>query len=265
MDVVWEYFKETYYLIVVANLTALVGLILSFHRKSKITYIKYIRLYFILFILLFFLNSLSAYYYKLKSSEAMFFIVLQQQMDFAFTSFEFYLFLFILKPFVNKTLYHVSACVFFVAMIECYIEIFSSKDFFNGSAVFELFNFQAFLLLAVSLSYFLNIFRRFQIVRLVHYPSFWISTGLGIFVISTLPFSIMTNYLFSEGSQLFDRLFSIFFVFYTLFFIMIIRGFFCKTPTNDLIIEDQMDATRQTLFTSHNLNEENSMKIGSHT
>jgi hypothetical protein len=193
----------------------------------------------------------------------MFFLILQQQMDFAFTSFEFYLFLSILKPFINKTLHHVSAFIFFVAMVECYTEIFNSKDFFNGSAVFELFNVQAFLLLAVSLSYFLNIFKRFQIMQLVHYPSFWISTGLGIFIISTLPFSMMTNYLFRQGSQIFDQLFAIFFVFYTLFFTMIIRGFFCKMPTENLINEDQRDSREETFFIGHSLRKKNDIEIGS--
>ena len=91
----------------------------------------------------------------------------------------------------------------------------------------NLFTIQAVSLLIICISYYIKIFKDAPDLILLNEPSFWIITGLTFFMLSTLPFSLISPYLI-RNTVLYRNLFSIFFIFYCILFLMIIRAFLCR-------------------------------------
>ena len=59
-------------------------------------------------------------------------------------------------------------------------------------------------------------------------PSFWICSGVFIFMISILPYSLFSEYLCRYKHSVFRELLFILYIFYSVLLIMIIKAFLCK-------------------------------------
>jgi hypothetical protein len=89
---------------------------------------------------------------------------------------------------------------------------------------------EALILVIPAFYYFIELFKHPPKAILTNEPSFWVSTGILFFLICTLPFSLIENKLTKIDLALAVRLYAIFFIFYIILFIMIIRAYLCK-PT----------------------------------
>ncbi len=94
----------------------------------------------------------------------------------------------------------------------------------------SLYTIEALLLTIPCFYYFVELFNTPPTLSLKNEYSFWVSTGLLFFLIGTLPFSILENQLLKIDLILTKQLYSIFFIFYDILFIMIIKAYLCK-PT----------------------------------
>jgi hypothetical protein len=97
------------------------------------------------------------------------------------------------------------------------------------STLEEIYLIESILLLLPCIMYFIQIFNSIQPLSLIQDGFFWVITGLTFFLISTLPFSYLMNYLRKENFEIYMYLYSIVYLFYCLLFVMIIRGILCKT------------------------------------
>lgn len=84
------------------------------------------------------------------------------------------------------------------------------------------------ILLIVCLFYFLELFKEPSNLNLKNEPVFWITTGLLFFMSCTLPYSILENYIHRNYPEFDFQLYSIFYIFYILLFLMVIRAYLCK-------------------------------------
>ena len=84
------------------------------------------------------------------------------------------------------------------------------------------------ILLILCSIYFFELFKNLPVVNLKNEPVFWVSVGLLFFMACTLPYSLMENYIEKYDSDLSFTLYSLFYIFYTILFIMIIRAYLCK-------------------------------------
>jgi len=87
---------------------------------------------------------------------------------------------------------------------------------------------EAIILLLLCSFYFFELFKKLPVADLKNEPVFWVSTGLFFFLVCTLPYSLMENYIDKYYPNMSFTLYSLFYVFYILLFIMIIRAYLCK-------------------------------------
>ena len=93
----------------------------------------------------------------------------------------------------------------------------------------KVYTVEAVLLLLICLIYFFQVFRELPYIDIKNESIFWISAGLLFFVTCTLPHSILENYIFKNHSSFSFSLNAIFYIFYTLLFLMIIRAYCCHS------------------------------------
>jgi len=94
------------------------------------------------------------------------------------------------------------------------------------------YTFQAIFLILFCILYFIELFKKPPVLNLFEEPSFWVTTGLFFFTSCTLPYSLLENQIDLNYHEYAVELFAIFHVFYSLFFIMIIRAYLCKPIKN---------------------------------
>jgi len=84
------------------------------------------------------------------------------------------------------------------------------------------------ILLFLCSFYYFELFKRLHVINLKNEPVFWVSTGLFFFVTCTLPYSLLENYIDKYYPNYSFMLYSLFYLFYILLFIMIMRAYLCK-------------------------------------
>jgi len=90
------------------------------------------------------------------------------------------------------------------------------------------FTIQASILIVACVLCYIDLFKKEHRLNLTALPFFWIVSGLSLFMLSTLPFSVFGLYLMRTNYQLYVQLFNIFEVFYCVLFLMIIKAYLCK-------------------------------------
>ncbi len=220
-----NYWRQAYYTIPIAGLVSIVGIIvfLSGKRRNKSTYI--FIYYFVGYVILMLTYNLDALYKRAQYRTIPLFI------DYLFTMFEFFIFLSFFKKVLHPR-FHKTLKVITYLFTTIGILIFSYNVYLYGypilNSVIYLFNLQAVCMLIPCTIYYLEVFRLISIPNLLQEPSFWIVTGLSFVLISTLPLSLFCTYLHKLDFSLFLNLFSLFYLFYSLLFLMIIKGHLCK-------------------------------------
>lgn len=92
-----------------------------------------------------------------------------------------------------------------------------------------IYTIEAIMILAPCIRYYWILFSNPVKSNLANEPAFWIVGGIFFFYICTLPFSIAENRLFEVlPLYTFANLYSIYYLFYCIFFVMIIRGALCN-------------------------------------
>lgn len=143
--------------------------------------------------------------------------------DYLFTIFEFYIFSWILRPSIPKWIYEFGSLIFYTS---CPILLYLGWPWHLKTNYFHLqflYNIQAIILLVYTCFYFFSIFRSTSLY-LINESIFWINSGLTFFLITTLPFTIISSYLLRSKTFVFFNLFNIIPVFYSVLFVFIIVG-----------------------------------------
>jgi hypothetical protein len=92
----------------------------------------------------------------------------------------------------------------------------------------RVYTIEAIILLGGCSSYFIGVFRNFPFKNIKREPSFWVATGLLFFFSCTLPYSLSENYMRKINYKLMINFYSIFYIFYTILFFMIIKAYLCQ-------------------------------------
>jgi len=193
-------------------------------NRKKYKILKHIPLYIASLIMVYIGNTLTNF--------ALNFMGIASYLDYFFTLIEILIFsdfyLQLIKNPLSKKLVvilNVFFGIFFIYMM------FNDKRFSFGisdSTQSKVYTIEGAILLIVCLFYFLELFKKPHNLNLKNEPVFWISTGLLLFFTCTLPFSVLENYMSQNYPEFNIPLYSIFYVFYILLFLMIIRAYLCK-------------------------------------
>jgi len=110
-------------------------------------------------------------------------------------------------------------------------KLFSDKKFpisISEKTQAEVYTVEATILLPICFFYFVEIFKKNPDLNLKNEPAFWLSTGLGFFLTCTLPYSFLENYFRKNNVDLLNTSYTIFYVFYIVMPLKIIKTILCK-------------------------------------
>jgi hypothetical protein len=237
MDLIIKYLRGSFYTQIIAFVCSIIGFLISIaRRKQSPNYLNVFTFYFLSYIILDFIVICSPIVYSYKILNK--FKVLNNIsiiIDLLFTVIEFLTFIIffikILDKSINKLIVKTINYVFLVSIFVIYTFEFISLPQLKLSTLQNLYSFQAICLLIPCFLYYLEIFKAEPILILTNDPKFWIVTGLSFFMICTFPFSLFTNYFKAKNPLLYNYMYSIFYIFYALLFIMISRSYLCKKLT----------------------------------
>lgn len=230
IDRLFYYWSLSYYTFPVTTLIALTGVIIFLTKRNTKMPTQLFIYYFGAYVILNLIFSASA----LFNTKPLHAVVLKvnRLSDFSFTLFEFLIFFIFfqktLKTDIYKKLLTRIGFVFFMVGIPLLIYLAVLFDSSQLWPVHFLYNLQAVSLLIPCVFYYIEIFQLKPNLHLAQEPSFWVVTGLSFVLICTFPLSLCINYLYQTNKIDYSNLYSIFYIFYSLLFLMIIRGHLCK-------------------------------------
>ena len=230
MEELNKYLGDSLYTQLLSFSASIIGLYISLRKSQGI--FKWFSLYFFCYSfsqILFFLGNFFAIQ-EMKN------IVnnISIYSDYVFTLIEFSIFMRFFNLAIEgkiKFLLMVIEICFLTVTLYLFLANFNPNGIFFISTLEKIFLLESLLLLIPCIIYFVQIFNSIKPFPLIQDGFFWVVTGLTFFLISTLPFSYLMNYLRKENSEIYMYLYSIVYLFYCLLFMMIIRGILCKLPT----------------------------------
>lgn len=217
-----KYFQSTFYTDAAVFLVSIIGLVISYLVRNQ-NELKIFRVLFAGHIISRSLNYLQWKLYYGNSHYYKFSIIISNYGDFLLTILEYFVLTFYLKKYINKN--KILACtIFFLTCI--IISYYNKYILMNFKMDSFLFTSQAVAILTLCAFYYSKLFKSAKI-KLTDEPSFWVVTGFSIFMLSTFPYSIMCDYLYSFNEDLHFNTFSLFHFFYIILFSMIIKAYLC--------------------------------------
>ena len=133
MDGVLQYFKDSYYTDILSVIVAILAFTIVLFKRIEDN-LKYFKYYFIIYVLLRFLNYYVFYCEYLNKSYKDEILGIQTYFDYGFTIFEFLLFAQYLKPVVNNNVYKISTCIFLISALLIFVYV--QKDRISFSTEF---------------------------------------------------------------------------------------------------------------------------------
>ena len=115
--------------------------------------------------------------------------------------------------------------IFLFIFITAYFWGFTNEFFQNPARLTVI---ESFLIIFSCLFYFYELFKYPLIKNLLSEPSFWMVTGMLFLFSSIVPLFLIHDYIAKNFSILYDNLYSINFIAYSLLFVLFIIGFRCQ-------------------------------------
>jgi hypothetical protein len=228
---IFDWWAQNYFLDPLSTLAALIGFLIFIVKEDKGN-IAYIFLYYFIGYLLLKFIILDAIFlnlpFQLREN-------ILQLIDYIFTLFEFLIFFIFFKKIlllkIHRRILVIISCLFLGTGCSLLLYDITVSGKVPPSSRNFVFNLQAFSLLVPSILYYLEIFKSKPTFNLLRTSSFWVVTGLSLFMISTLPFSLLLDFFWKDNQIVYNYVFNLFYIFYIILFSTIIRAYLCKPTT----------------------------------
>lgn len=213
-----------------------ISLIVAIKNSNKHQILKYFPLYIGSLLIVCLANELNNLTYN-SDLQTKYFSGLANYLDYSFTFLEMIVFShFFYKTtnsnFQRRLIIFLNTCFFFYF---AYMPFTDAKFYHSISDITQskVYTIEGGILLLICLFHFIEIFKALPTSNLKNKPILWVSTGLLFFLICTLPYSILENYISKNYLGAGTSLYSLFYIFYIVLFIMIIKAYLCKTVQNN--------------------------------
>ncbi len=231
MEKIYLHWKVCFFTEAILVMLLFVALWISLKNRKKHAEMKFFPFYISCLLTVFF-----SVYTSLCSSIAYQFTVsrfnFSNYIDYFFILIELFVFThFFSKIISNRKIKLILICLSTAFIPYFFIELYSDRYFprsISETIQSRVYTVESLILLFPCFVYFYELFKKAPTLDLKNEPSFWIVTGWSFFATCTLPYSLMENYLRQNHSALMTELYSVFYIFYSLLFIMIIRAYLCK-------------------------------------
>ena len=91
-----------------------------------------------------------------------------------------------------------------------------------------MFSIELFLLACYCLYFYYLTFQSRELFDLKHFGPFWVITGLFFYCLASIPFFIVSNEILLLSHEMYSILFAIHYMFFSIFFLTIVKGVLCK-------------------------------------
>jgi hypothetical protein len=98
--------------------------------------------------------------------------------------------------------------------------------------VHNAFLIQALGLCVVCVLFFIDYYLKDPRTYNFKHPIFWIITGVSFTMFTSIPFSVTMNFIQKNNLELYEKLFSIFYILYVILFVLIIKAYRCSPSAN---------------------------------
>lgn len=233
MEVLLKLWQSTLYLRPVGIFLVFVLLILSFSPGNKYRNIPQpIRLYFIAYLICFIPIDITLLITNKLTRSAN---ELISYLDYLFTFIECllltYYFYSLNQNHKQKNIIIGLFVLFFI--VTCFLFLcILLNDLNSSTAVVWLYTTQVFILLIPAFFYFKKLFQTHMIADISQEPSFWISSGIMLFLLCTMTLSIIESFFLLHKTYILAKLYPIYYVFYILMFLLFFKAYLCKPATS---------------------------------
>jgi|SRR5688572_30696209 len=163
---------------------------------------------------------------------------LETFLDYMITILEFISFTFFLYITSQAKIFRKSIKVISVVTIAIFIffSISSIYDTWPGDRIkiHSIYVIESCVLLFFCCLYFVDLFRSNSRANVLSSPDFWVATGLAIYIIGTLPITLITAYFYTSDRLLYKNMYAIIYFFYIQLFLMIIKAYLCLKRNNPI-------------------------------
>jgi len=224
----WEI---SYYTQPLLLLVLFIALIISIRKRKKYKILNTFPFYIIFLIMVYITGTASTLSSAIKYHPE-FFWGLTEYTDYGFTIFEIVTFSVFFYQLIDnlllKRIIIVANLVFILFSIYMFITSHAFYQFNFQITKSTVYTVEGVILFMICLFYFIEFFKKPPTLNLKNEPVFWISTGALFFFAGTLPYSVLENHIIRNYRDVYYPSYSIFYIFYILLFLMIIRAYLCK-------------------------------------
>lgn len=229
MKYLFEFFNENYYTSLILILLAIVAIRISVRNRKENNLLKFIPAYLIFSVfqsLFNFLVILDLSYefreacYKINNYIILSFVVFEA---FVFGN----LFAHIITSKVAKKIIQGATRIFPIAITLTVISNKVDHQLFTAIYLAE----TGFLLIPCII-YYIEVLGGGSDYKVPDQTTFWIITGLTSFLVTTLPYVTIQDYIFKVNNKLFDQLQTLIYLPYCIFFLLIIKAYKCPRHVN---------------------------------
>lgn len=208
-----------------------ISLIVALKNSKKHEILKYFPLYISSLLIVCLTNELNNLTYD-SNRQIKYFSGVANYLDYSFTFLEMIVF----SHFFYRTTKSNIERRIIIFLNTCFLVYFAYMPFTDAKfyhSISEItqskvYTIEGAILLLICLFHFIEIFKELPTINLKNEPIFWVSTGLLFFLICTLPYSVLENYIDKHYGGVGSSLYSLFYIFYIVLFLMIIRAYLCK-------------------------------------
>ena len=207
---------------------AIICMCLGFKKKKHFKHLRYFPIYAGLY------SSLYILLYLLMILECNDIIgkIIINNYDNLFTLTEFIIYISFFKNFFNQQSYKTALRFLFLIYLIIFIYLTANANIkyhtLPQSIKSTIYTIESICLIIPCIIYFFYLFQGSPTLKLLNESTFWIVMGVFFMLFCTLPYSIAENYFLRNDWVLGRQLYSLFNIFYTLNFLMIIRAYLCK-------------------------------------
>ena len=231
MKMILKDWALSYYTQPLLILVLCITLIISIRKRHKYKILNRFPFYIIFLLMVYVTGTASTLSFATKYHPE-FFWGLTQYTDYGFTIFEnviFSVFFYqLVDNIIMKRIIILLSLVFILFSVYMFITAQGFYQFNFQITKSTVYTVEGAIMLVISLLYFAELFKKPPNLNLKNEPVFWISTGALFFFAGTLPYSVLENHLIRNYRELYLPSYSIFYIFYILLFLMIIRAYLCK-------------------------------------
>ncbi len=231
MESLLEIWEKSFYTEPLLLLVLCSALIISIQKRKKHKMLNQIPIYIVSLLIVFI--SGAAYNVSLDAKyHSTFFLGLCDYIDYSFTFVEMVIFSLFYYQMIQSLI--VKRLIIFsnVIFVPFFLYMLSKDQKFyhaiSENTQSKVYTVEGMILLMVCLFYFIEMFKKPSYLNLKNEPAFWISTGVLYFFACTLPYSILEIHIRKNFPDFILSSYGIFYIFYTLLFLMIIRAYLCK-------------------------------------